>query len=440
MAPDLRKVYVVGVGMSKFIKPRGEVDYPEFGLEAAVKALNDAKVNYDQVEYATCGYVYGDSTCGQRVLYQLGMTQIPVINVNNNCSTGSTALLQARLAVASGLVDCAMALGFERMARGSLTSAFQDRTNPMDHVFSVMAGERGFEPKAPGAAQIFGNAGIGYMEKYGATEEHMAKIAEKNHRHSSLNPYSQFRDVYTLDQIKQSPKIYGPLTKLQCCPTSDGAGCAIVASEDFVKKHNLWDQAVEICAQVMATDSPRMLTTDAIEWAGADMTRRAAAEAYAKAGITPNDVQVIELHDCFSANELLTYDALGLTPPGKAHTLIDSGDNTYGGKYVVNPSGGLISKGHPLGATGLAQCTELTWQLRGWTGDRQVPNVKYALQHNVGLGGAVVITIYKKANANKCAPHVGYNPAVEAKPISQEDYDKACSKTNNRSSLLEAKL
>ncbi|KAL1929518.1 hypothetical protein VTP01DRAFT_1656 [Rhizomucor pusillus] len=438
MATPGNKVYVIGVGMSKFIKPRGEVDYPEFGLEAAVKALNDANITYDEVQYAACGYVYGDSTAGQRVLYQLGMTQIPIINVNNNCSTGSTALLQARNAVASGMVDCAMALGFERMARGSLSSTFSDRTNPMDHVMMVMATEKGFEPKAPGAAQIFGNAGIGYMEKYGATEEHLAKIAEKNHRHSSRNPYSQFRDIYTLDQIKQSPKVYGPLTKLQCCPTSDGAGCAIVASEAFVNKHNLINQAIEICAQVMATDSPRMLSTDAIEWAGADMTRRAAAEAYAKAGITPNDIQVVELHDCFSANELLTYDTLGLTPPGQAHKLIDSGDNTYGGKYVINPSGGLISKGHPLGATGLAQCAELTWQLRNWAGDRQVPNVRYALQHNVGLGGAVVVTIYKKANGEPVEPRVGYNPAVEARPISQEEYDKA--KSQKRAEFLEAKL
>lgn len=220
-----------------------------------------------------------------------------------------------------------------------------------------MATERGFDANAPAAAQIFGNAGMAYMEKYGATPQHLAKIAEKNHRHSALNPYSQFRDIYTLEQVEQSPKVFGPLTKLQCCPTSDGAGCSIVASEAFVAKHNLWDQAVEIVSQVMATDSPRMLSTDAIEWAGVDMTRRAAAEAYKKAGITPNDVQVIELHDCFSANELLTYDGLGLTPVGKAHTLIDSGNNTYGGKHVINPSGGLISKGHPLGATGLAQCT-----------------------------------------------------------------------------------
>lgn len=426
--------------------------------------MNDAGLSYDAVEYAAVGYVYGDSTAGQRVLYQLGMTQIPIINVNNNCSTGSTALYQARNAVASGSVECAMALGFEKMARGSLSSTFSDRTNPLgktiteishlkkkvshtnffffliDHVMMVMMQERGFDPKAPGAAQIFGNAGIGYMEKYGATPQHLAKIAEKNHRHSARNPYSQFRDVYSLEQIEQSPKVYGPLTKLQCCPTSDGAGCSIVASEAFVKKHNLWDQAVEIVAQVMATDSPRMLTTDAIEWAGCDMTRRAAAQAYQKAGITAQDVQVIELHDCFSANELLTYEGLGLTPVGKAHTLIDSGDNTYGGKYVINPSGGLISKGHPLGATGLAQCTELVWQLRNWTGDRQVANAKYALQHNVGLGGAVVVTIYKKASQGSTQPRVGYNPAVEARPITQEEYNKAASKQKNRAEFLEAKL
>ncbi|RUS25866.1 thiolase-like protein [Jimgerdemannia flammicorona] len=382
----------------------------QMGLEAATKALLDAGITYDKVQQAYVGYVYGDSICGQRALYQLGMTQIPIINVNNNCATGSTALYQARQIVEAGIVDCAMALGFEKMQP--------------DHVVSVMSEVKGIEPKPPFTAQIFGNAGIGYIEKYGATPEHLAKIAEKNHRHSALNPYSQFRDIYTLDQILASPKIYGPLTKLQCCPTSDGAACVVVASANFVHKHNLEAQAVEIVAQVMATDSPKMLTDDAIEWAGTDMTRKAAQEVYKKAGIGPRDVQVVELHDCFSANELITYDALGLSPPGQAHKLIDNNDVTYGGKYVVNPSGGLTSKGHPLGATGLAQCAELTWQLRGWAGDRQVANVKYALQHNIGLGGAVVITLYRKMNNKKSQPHVGYNPATEARPISAEDVRK----------------
>ncbi|ORX43480.1 thiolase [Hesseltinella vesiculosa] len=429
----MRNVYVVGVGMTQFIKPRATREYNEMGLEAAVKALNDAGVTYDQVQFAACGYVYGDSACGQRVLYQLGMTQIPVINMNNNCSTGSAALWQASSVVASGTVDCALALGFERMQRGSITAVWNDRPDPLGPVNEVMHQARGKDEKASDAMQIFGNAG-----RARRNPRHLAQIAEKNHRHSAKNPYSQFRDVYTLEQIEQSPMLFYPLTKLQCCPTSDGAGAVIVASEDFVKKHGLENQAVQILAQEIATDSPNMLSADSIEWAGADMTRRAAAQAFKKAGITPNDVQVVELHDCFSANELITYDALGLTAPGKAHTLIDSGNNTYGGKFVVNPSGGLISKGHPLGATGLAQCTELVWQARGWAGDRQVPNVKYALQHNLGLGGAVVVSIYKKANGKACQPRTAYNPAVEARTITKEDFQKAASKT--RAPILDAKL
>ncbi|KAF9164164.1 sterol carrier protein 2 [Actinomortierella ambigua] len=421
------KVYVIGVGMTAFIKPRGLVDYPEMAREAATKALLDAGITYDLVQQAACGYVYGDSTSGQRALYHLGMTQIPIVNVNNNCSTGSTALYLARQAIEYGIADCTMALGFEKMEAGSLSNKYNDRANPMGKAIEITAETRGIA-QAPFAAQIFGNAGVEYIERYGATADHLAMIGEKNHRHSALNPYSQFKDVYTLDQIKASPKIFGPITKLQCCPTSDGSGCAILASEKFVREHNLQDQAVEICAQVMATDSPMLFNRSSIELAGVDMTRRAAGEAYAKAGITASDVQVIELHDCFSTNELITYDALGLCKTGEAHKLLEAGQTTYGGKHVVNPSGGLISKGHPLGATGLAQCAEMVWQCRGWAGERQVKNVRYALQHNVGLGGAVVITIYKKANELGSSPkwvdprkRVGYNPAVEVRHVSEED-------------------
>ncbi|KAG9284637.1 hypothetical protein G9A89_004679 [Geosiphon pyriformis] len=374
MAHKFGKAYVVGVGMTKFTKPNGLTDYPELGREATVKALLDAGITYDDVQQAIVGYCYGDSTCGQRVLYQLGMTQIPIINVNNNCSTGSTAIFMARQLVEAGIIDCALALGFEKMKSGSLSSHFSDRTNPLDFTVRMLSETRGLV-NAPVAAQIFGNAGIEYCEKYGATPEHMAKIAEKNHRHSSKNPYSQFRDIYTLEEIKFSSKVFGPLTKLQCCPTSDGSAAAVIASEKFVREHYLQDQAIEIVAQSLATDSHLLLEKSSIELAGADMTRRASEEVFSKAGITPLNVQVVELHDCFSANELITYDALGLSNPGEAHKLIDSGDVSYGGKYVINPSGGLISKGHPLGATGLAQCSELVWQLRGWCGDRQVPNV-----------------------------------------------------------------
>ncbi|KAL1921387.1 uncharacterized protein VTP21DRAFT_11103 [Calcarisporiella thermophila] len=426
------KVYVIGVGMTKFLKPRGEVDYPEMGLEAAVKALNDANISYDQVQQAFVGYVYGDSTCGQRALYQLGMSQIPITNVNNNCSTGSTALFNARQLVESGALDCALALGFEKMERGSLGSKYEDRTNPMDLHVGNLIEMCGFEPKAPIAAQIFGNAGEEYIKKFGARPEHLAKIAEKNHRHSALNPYSQFRDIYTLEQVLSSPKVFASLTKLQCCPTSDGAACVILASERFVKQHGLQDRAVEILGQAMATDSYKAFEKSAIEVAGYDMTKHAAEEVYKRSGVSPQDVQVVELHDCFSANELITYDALGLCPHGQAHVLVDKGDTTYGGKYVVNPSGGLISKGHPLGATGLAQCAELTWQLRGWCGDRQVKQVKHALQHNIGLGGAAVVTLYGLPpffqRGDDPVKRLGYNPAVEARPISEAELQKAVSK------------
>lgn len=235
--------------------------------------------------------------------------------------------------------------------------------------------------------------------------EHFAKIAAKNHMHSVHNAYSQFRDAYSLEQVLASPAVFGPLTKLQCCPTSNGAAAAIVASESFVRAHRLQSQAVEIAAMAMATDLPSTFNErSAIKMVGYDMTREAARRCFAEARMTPEDVQVVELHDCFSTNELITYEALGLCPPGRGAELIDRDDNTYGGKYVVNPSGGLISKGHPLGATGLAQCAELCWQLRGAAGARQVPGVRAALQHNIGLGGAAVVAIYRRAHGGAAWP------------------------------------
>eukprot|EP00052_Salpingoeca_macrocollata_P010172 m.79556 g.79556 ORF g.79556 m.79556 type:complete len:259 (-) comp17424_c1_seq3:47-823(-) len=245
---------------------------------------------------------------------------------------------------------------------------------------------------------MFGNAGREHMEKYGTKLEHFAKIAEKNHKHSANNPKSQFQTVYSLQQILESPKVYDPLTKLQCCPTSDGGAAAIVCSERFVHKHNLQGKAVEIVAMAMATDLPSTFQEKScMKMVGYDMSKKAAQEVFSKSGLKATDVDVVELHDCFSCNELITYEALGLCPEGKAGDLIDRGDNTYGGKYVINPSGGLISKGHPLGATGLAQCAELCWQLRGLADKRQVPHAKLALQHNIGLGGAAVVALYRKA-------------------------------------------
>lgn len=393
------RTFVIGVGMTKFEKPGSkEWDYPDMARESGTRALQDAGIAYDLVEQAFVGYCYGESTSGQRAVYQLGLTGIPVVNVNNNCSTGSSALYMARQAVRGGLADCALALGFEKMEKGSLGIKYTDRTNPMDKHAEAMFSTR--EPEAsPPAPQMFGNAGREHMERYGSTPDHFAWIGWKNHKHSVNNPYAQFQTEYSLEEIKNAKMIHDPLTKLQCSPTSDGSGCAIVASERFVDEHGLWDQAVEIVGQSMVTDMRSTFEGgSSMRVVGYDMSKEAARRALEEAQVDAREVDVVELHDCFSANELITYEALGLCEEGEGHKLVEAQATTYGGSGpVVNPSGGLISKGHPLGATGLAQCSELTWQLRGTADKRQVDGARLALQHNIGLGGAAVVSVYKPA-------------------------------------------
>lgn len=392
-----KKVYVVGVGMTKFEKPgsREGWDYPDMARESGTKALTDAGVDYREIEHGFVGYCSGDSTSGQRALYELGMTGIPIVNVNNNCSTGSTALFLGAQTIRGGLADCVLALGFEKMQPGSLGGGASDRESPLGrHIKALMEIDELAFPVAP---WMFGAAGREYMRTYGATAEHFAKIGYKNHKHSVNNPYAQFQEEYSLDDILGAKMISDPLTKLQCSPTSDGSAAVVLASEAFVDSHGLADQAVEIVGQAMTTDFASTFDGSARNIIGHDMNVQAARKVYDQSGLGPQDFQVIELHDCFSANELLLYEALGLCGAGEAPSLIDNGETTYGGRWVVNPSGGLISKGHPLGATGLAQCSELTWQLRGTADKRQVDNVTAALQHNIGLGGAAVVTAYRRA-------------------------------------------
>ena len=387
-----REVCVIGVGMTKFYKP-GEMDYPALAKDAGEQALKDAGIPYDEIQQAYAGYVYGESTCGQRAVYQLGLTGIPVFNVNTNCSTGSTALMLAYQAVGSGAVECAFALGFEKMEKGSLGMKWGDRTIPLDKHLMVMNDLQGFAA-APPAAQMFGGAGKEHMDKYGTTREQLAKVAVKNRRHAVENERSQFRKEMSVEEILASPTIHDPLTKFQCCPTTDGAAAAIVCSAAFAKKHNIANP-VTIDAMAMTTDfSSSFDAKSMIKMVGADLTREAARQVYADTASGPSDFQVIELHDCFTSNELITYEGLGLCDEGKAGQLIDDNQTTYGGRWVVNPSGGLLSKGHPLGATGLAQCFELVQQLRGRSGKRQVEGARRALQHNLGLGGACVVTAY----------------------------------------------
>jgi acetyl-CoA acyltransferase len=302
----------------------------------------------------------------------------------------------AAQAIRGGLADCTIALGFEKMKPGSLESTWGDRANPMEKQIVAIAEIEEFA--FPPAPYMFGAAGREHMKKYGTTAEHFAKIGFKNHKHSVNNPFAQFQEEYSLEDILAARMIYDPLTKLQCSPTSDGSAAAILASEAFVDKHGLAGQATEIVGQAMTTDFENTYDGTAKAIIGHHMNEAAAQKVYGQSGLGPEDFQVIELHDCFSANELLLYEALGLCGDGEAGKLIDDGDTTYGGRWVVNPSGGLISKGHPLGATGLAQCAELNWQLRGTADARQVENVTAALQHNIGLGGAAVVTAYQRAD------------------------------------------
>lgn len=390
-----RRVNVIGVGMTKFAKPGSSPEYYEMAREAGQLALKDAGISYNEIEQAFAGYVYGDSTCGQRAVYELGLTGIPVVNVNNNCSTGSSALFLARQAIEGGLAECVIAIGFEKMEKGALGAKFNDRETPMGQHAQVMLDVQGFN-SAPPAAQMFGGAGREYRWLHGTKKETFGKIAEKARKHASNNPYALFGQVLSLEEIMASDEVFDPLTRFQCCPPTCGAGAAILCSDEFARKHGI-SNPVYIAAQAMTTDYASSFDEKSmIKMVGYDMTKKAAQQVYEMAGIGAEDVDVIELHDCFTANELLTYEGLGLCAEGTAEQFIWDGDNTYGGKYVTNPSGGLLSKGHPLGATGLAQCTELVWQLRGTAEKRQVENARIALQHNLGLGGACVVTMYRR--------------------------------------------
>jgi len=430
--------YVLGVGLTKFIKPRATRSYVEMGFEAGVKAMLDAQITYDDVEMGVACFAFGDTCSGQRVFYQFGMTGIPIYNTNNACATGSTGLHMARTLVRSGAVDCVMVIGFEQMKSGPIKSGMTDRPSPMGLGTKMMEDLFG-KHDSPRNAQYFANAGREYMDKYGAEAKDFAEIGRISHEHSTRNPYAQFQQSYTLDEVANSTMIHFPVTKLQCSPTSDGSGAAIVVSERFLQtRPHLKSQAILIAGQQLQTDPPSLYSKSAMDLCGFGMTKNAVSLAYKEAGITAKDIDVCELHDCFSANQLILLEGLGFCEKGKAHQMVRNGDITHGGKGpIVNPSGGLISKGHPLGATGLAQCAELVWQLRGWANTRHVP-ARIALQHNLGLGGAVVINVYKRADGKPNqkmsdaevakTTNWSYNPATAVKTPSMVEAEKVLSK------------
>ncbi|WOH84671.1 lipid-transfer protein [Bradyrhizobium sp. BEA-2-5] len=391
------RTYVAGVGMIPFVKPGANAPYHVMGAEAAKLALADAGLDYGGVQQAYVGYVYGDSTCGQRALYHVGMTGIPIVNVNNNCSTGSTALFMARQMIASGALDCVLAVGFEQMKPGALGSVYTDRPSAFEE-FDAAADQLIDAPGIPLALRYFGGAGLSHMKKYGTPLDAFAKVRAKASRHARNNPLALFRKEVTADDVMNDQVIWpGVMTRMMACPPTCGGAAAVLVSERFADQHGIGKQ-VRIAAQAMTTDTPATFgASDMMQVVGYDMARDAAKKVYEAAGIGPDDLDVVELHDCFAHNELITYEGLGLCGEGEAGKFINDGDNTYGGRIVTNPSGGLLSKGHPLGATGLAQCYELTRQLRGTAGPTQVEGAKVALQHNLGLGGACVVTLYERA-------------------------------------------
>ena len=388
-------VFLAGVGMVPFVKPSVAEPYDVMAVNAANAALKDAGLSYNDIQQAYVGYVYGDSTAGQLALYQVGMTGIPIINVNNNCSTGSTALYMARQAIEHGITDCALVLGFEQMKAGAIGEQFTDRPSPFRE-FDNLCKEL-VDVDLPLALRYFGGAGREHMQRYGTKLETFAKIRAKASRHAVHNPLALMRKEVTTEQVMEDPVLWpGVMTRMMACPPTCGAAAAVLVSEKFARQHGIHSK-VKILAQSMVTDLPSTFGEKSmIKLVGFDMSQKAAQQVYEAAGIGPDDIDLCELHDCFAQNELLTYEALGLCPVGGAEKFVNDGNNTYGGKFVTNPSGGLLSKGHPLGATGLAQCYEITHQLRGSAEQRQVPNARLALQHNLGLGGACVVTLYGK--------------------------------------------
>ncbi len=388
------KVVVAGVGMIPFRKPGMGDTYTAMGGEAVRLALADARVGYESIQQAFASYVFGDSTAGQRVLYDVGMTGIPIVNVHNNCASGSSALYLARQAIASGEVDVVLAVGFEQMNPGALGNMYEDRPAPLELFQQVC--EPIVPEGVPPALRLFGAAGMAHMQRFGTPLETFAKIRAKASRHAANNPFAVFRKVVTTEDVMADQVMWpGVMTRMMACPPTCGAAAVVLCSEDYARRHQL-DARVWIAGQALATDGPETFHSgDYRHLAGFGMSQAAARRVYEQAGIGADDVDVVELHDCFAQNELLTYEALGLCPEGGAQKFVDAGDNTYGGRYVVNPSGGLLCKGHPIGATGLAQCFELVQQLRGQAEQRQVEGARVALQHNVGIGGAAVVTLYR---------------------------------------------
>jgi acetyl-CoA acyltransferase len=383
----MRNVYVLGTGMIKFGR-YPEKSVPELGGEAALLALKDAGVGIKDVEMFACGNLYqSNAMVGQRILQQIGQFGIPVINVSNACATGSTAFREAYLSVASGMYDISMAVGVEQMGKQGLLGG----AGGGDPAYSTEGKlGSGLMPA------VFGQAGIEHMRKYGTTMEHFAKISVKSHKHATKNPYSQYRNEVSLEDVMNARMVGYPNTLYMCCPTGDGAAAAILVSEDKLKQLAGGRKRARVAASILTSDpwTDRDLTLPDVN----TLTRRASKLAYETAGIGAKDIALTELHDCFATAELVHYENLGLCGEGEAGKFIEEGGGVHpdlGGKAPVNVSGGLLSKGHPLGATGVANICEVVWHLTrdDRAKERLVPNAKAGQAHVIGLGSACTIHI-----------------------------------------------
>lgn len=375
----MRDVYVLGVGMIKFGR-YPDKDVPQLGAGAAVLALKDAGLSIKDVEMFVCGNLFqANAMNAQRILQQIGQTGIPALNVSNACATGSTAFREAYIGVASGMYDVTMAVGVEQMGKmGLLGGGARSGGESVEGVLGS-----GLMPA------VFGQAGVEHMRKYGTTLEQFAKVSVKNHKHSVHNPLSQYRVEVGLNDVVNGRMVAYPNTLYMCCPTGDGAAAAILVSAEKAKQ--LTSKPIKVACSILTSDpyTERDLTMPDVN----TLTKNAAKQAYEKAGLGPKDLDLVELHDCFATAELLHYENLGLCGEGEAGRMIDENRTAIGGDIPVNASGGLLSKGHPLGATGVANIYEVVTHLRGQAGARQVEGAKVGMAHVIGLGSACTIHI-----------------------------------------------
>ena len=376
-------VYVLGIDMIKFGR-FPDKSLAELGAEAALLALDDAGLKIQDVEAMWCGnLMQANNMVGQQVLQQIGQTGIPVVNCANACATGATAFRDAWLAVKAGAYDVVLAVGVEQMGKGLLGGTGAGRGIPKEGLLGSMT-----------MPAVFAEAGMEHSRKYGTTFEQFAKVSVKNHHHSTLNPKAMYQIETPLEQVMGAEMISYPNTKLMCSVNVDGSAAAVLVSEKKAKQLGM-KRAVKVRASVLTSDpwSERDLVMPDVN----TCTRLAAKKAYEMAGVGAEDINLIELHDCFATAEILHYENLGLCKDGEAGKLIDEGQTAIGGRIPVNLSGGLLSKGHPLGATGIANIYEISTHLRGEAGKRQVPNAKLGLTHVIGLGSACAIHILEKA-------------------------------------------